>query len=162
MLNGGTLIDAVLRVLRDIPEFVIEMASAEERIIGFYGRFPDQASRKAALLALPRPSVLVLYNGFGPGQRGGEVWKHRLSVWILPRQTLEADAPEAHYKALWLLVNGIPNAAGTIRLLNYEIHPACDPMDVPEAEVQTIALDDFGATLDYWEFNFALTEKGDA
>lgn len=162
MLNPGTLVNSIVTILRDIPELVVEVGGDASRIYGYYGQFPTEPSLARALWAMQRPAVMVAYQGFNPGRRGGEVWKHSFSIYLRLRETSQADPPEAHYKALWLLVNGVPASAGGLRLLNAVIHADCDPMDVPSAQRQTMVIDDAGSSIDYFEFSFTLTEKGDA
>lgn len=162
MLNPGTLVSSVVAALRDIPELIAEMGGEANRIYSFYGQFPTEASLARAIWTMPRPAVMVAYDGFGPGRRGGEVWKHRMSIYLRLRETAPDDSPEAHYRALWLLVNGVPTSGDGLRMLYATIHPDCDPMDVPSARRQTLVIDDAGTTMDYFEFAMTLTEKGDA
>ena len=155
MIDPFELVAALVAMLRDIPEIVCELDGDSGRIRAYRDQYPKQSSLSLSISEMPVPSVLVAWQGGGPGMLdGAQVWKHRLAVYQRPRAVMDDDPPSA--TRLWhLFVNGVPASTGQ-KLLYSTVHPDCYPMDLPSCDR---ARDEQG--LDYFVVNVSFTEIGD-
>lgn len=162
MINPGVLVAGIVAALRAVPELVAECNHDELRINAYVDRYPDSASIARAVWKMPNPSILIAYQGFGPGRvRAMETWRHQVTVFLKLRELGPDEASEAYYRALELLVNGVTTVSGQ-RMLATEVVADCYAMDVPSAGRRSLVIDQVGTTIDYWEFTAVFTEKGDA
>jgi hypothetical protein len=156
MIDPSTLIDALITLLRDIPDLVTEMGDDSERIYAYHDQYPKRSSLALAIHQMPAPSVMVAWQGSGPGSFGGsDVWKHQVTLYLRARETFEGDPPTAYYRLFRLITKGVPESTG-LPLLNSTVHPSCHPMDLPSIQRQTDA-----EGLDYFEVQMSFTEIGD-
>jgi hypothetical protein len=156
MIDVSELIENLVRLLRDIPELVLEMNGDPERIYCYHDQYPRNASLAYAVHEMPAPSVMVAWQGTVPGAFGGnDVWKHQLAVYLRARETFEGDPPAAYYRMFRFLTKGVPVREGA-PMLNVTVHPSCYPMDLPSIERQTDA-----EGLDYFQVAMTFTEIGD-
>jgi hypothetical protein len=158
MINPGVLVDAIVVKLRAIPDLVMEMDGEATHIQPYHYRYPKEASLARALHDAGSPSILVVYRGTDPGRlNGGEVWKHRFSLFIRSGEVADADpATAGYYRLLELIISGVPTGGDGQRMLYTVIHPTCYPMDLP----RMVAASDIEG-IDFFEAQFSLTEIGD-
>lgn len=162
MKNPGVLLDAIVSQLRLVPGLVSEMGGDSSRISAYYDSHPRSISVNRAILDMRTPEILVIYDGFAPGNASGrEVWKHSFRIIYRPgERELDTDTGETHYTGLDLLVDGVP-AGSSLKLLDMEFDSSCESMDVPRSERMSWTITQDGAQQDYWVIRLALTEKGD-
>ncbi|HXG49290.1 MAG TPA: hypothetical protein VNO52_16825 [Methylomirabilota bacterium] len=158
MINPAELVNNLVAHLRDIPELVAEMEGDPERIRAYHYRYPSETSIALAIHTLPSPGILVAWRGSGPGTLGGgEVWKHRLSMYLRAGESLADNPPTAYYRLYRLILKGVPATLGGGQPLSHlRIHPSCDPMDTPEVLPQVDS-----EAIDYFEVPLSFTEFGD-
>ncbi len=158
MINPGTLVDTIVEKLRAISELVTEMGSDATRIQPYHYRYPKESSVARALHDVGSPSILVVYRGTDPGRLGGgDVWKHRFSLFIRSGEVADADpATAGYYRLLELITTGVPSSGDGQRMLYTVIHPSCYPIDLP----RMVAASDIEG-IDFFEVQFSLTEIGD-
>jgi hypothetical protein len=156
MIDTSQLVDALVGMLRDIPELVMEMGGDPERIYAYHDQYPKRSSLAYAIHQMPAPSIMAAWQGTTPGSFGGnDVWKHQVVLFLRARETFDGDAPTAYYRLFWLITKGVPAAVGA-PMINATIHPSCYPMDLPSIQRQTDA-----EGLDYFEVATTFTEMGD-
>lgn len=157
MIDPAELVDNLVNLLRDIPELVAEMEGDATRIFAYHDQYPKRASLAQAIHDMPAPGIMVAWHGTAPGSfGGGDVWSHRLSIYLRARETFEGDPPTSYYRLFRLITRGVPLSAG-VPMLYATVHPDCYPMDVPSIERQTDA-----EGLDYFEVSVTFREMGDA
>lgn len=156
MINPAELVDRLVSLLREIPELVAEMEGDPERIYAYHDQFPKRSSLAQAIDDMPAPAIMVAWHGTAPGGfGGGDVWLHRLALYLRARETLEGDPPTSYYRLFRLITRGVPLSA-CVPMLYATVHPDCYPMDVPSIERQTDA-----EGLDYFEVSVSFREMGD-
>lgn len=157
MINQGILVEAIITKLRAIDDLVA-LFGGENRISPYHYRVPRENSLARALHEMPTGGLLVAYRGTDPiGSREAEGWRHQFSIYIRSGRVAEDDDVTAgYYKIIEFLTNGVPAGGDGQRMLYTEIHPNCHSMDLP----RIIGLSDVEA-VDFFEFQFSLTEIGD-
>jgi hypothetical protein len=159
MLNPDDMVAAWCAKLSSIADLVAVLGDSGA-ILPYQDRFPDQSNLRVAILQAEPGSILVVWQGSGPGKLNGYiVWKHRFSLYV---RAPESDGTGSYAKLFWLIVNGVPSG-GSLPLLHAPIHDACYPMDLelPTAQRNTLVVSADGATIDYFEIQVSLTEIGD-
>ncbi|MBN2118510.1 MAG: hypothetical protein JW730_18195 [Anaerolineales bacterium] len=155
MINPSDIVDNLVTLLRAIPELVIEVGDNPERIFAYHDRYP-QKSLQMARYQMPAPSIMVAWEGSGPGSFGGfEAWQHDISVSLRIGQEPEKETPHGYYRLFRLITKGVPSS-GTQPLQYTVVHDSCHPMNTPAMRRQT---DIEG--VDYFEVTLSFTEKGD-
>ena len=168
MLNPDDLITAWVEKLRNLPDLVKALGDSAN-VTGYYDRFPTQSNLRNALLNQPPGSILVVFAGtdkvrVGTGNNAATQFRHRFSFQVKAPEAVQGGVS---YGYLWsLFVNGVPvtDNAGNLPLLHYPIHEGCYPMDLdlPQAQRSSILINiDSGATLDLFEIQASLVERGD-
>ena len=156
MIDPSAIIDALVGLLRDIPDLVKEMSGDPERIYAYHDQYPTKVSLALAIHQMPAPAIMVAWQGTAPGSFGGsDVWKHQVALFLRARETFDGDPPTAYYRLFRLMIKGVPESTG-LPLINSTIHPSCYPMDVPSIQRATDA-----EGLDYFEVQMSFTEAGD-
>jgi hypothetical protein len=152
MIDASVLVSNLVALLRDIPELVAALGSAD-RIQEYRDRFPDAVSLPYAIHQMPTSSILVAWQGTQPGTLDGvDVWRHQIGIYV---RSGEVAAPTAYPALFRLITKGVPTSVG-IQLSNATVHPSCYPMDLPTIQR---AADAEG--LDYFEVTTTFTEMGD-
>ena len=153
MTNPYTLLDAIVDTLQAIPALVTLCGSDSNNIVGYKHQWPDANSWALALRQLKAgPSIMVLYRGTGPGRWGG-VPSRQHNYALLIRDGLNVDVA-----AIWTaIIDGVPTTGSGLKWM-YEIHAAVDLIQEPSFELRSMQVTDT-AFMDYWEAQFALTEK---
>jgi hypothetical protein len=156
MIDPSTLIDALVALLRDVPDLVAEMSGDGARIYAYHDQYPKKASLALAIHQMPAPAIMAAWQGTAPGSFGGvDVWKHQVTLFLRARETFEGDPPTAYYRLFRLITKGVPAGAG-VPMLNATVLPSCYPMDLPSIQRATDA-----DGLDYFEVPMTFTEIGD-
>lgn len=156
MIDTSQLVDALVAMLRDVPELVGEMGGDPDRIYAYHDQYPKRSSLAYAIHQMPAPSIMAAWQGTSPGSFGGsDVWKHQVSLFLRARETFDGDPPTAYYRLFRLITKGVPDGPG-VPMLNSTVHPSCYPMDIPSVQRSTDA-----EGLDYFEVNMSFTEIGD-
>jgi hypothetical protein len=157
LVNPSEIVEALITLLRDIPDLVAEIGGDPERIYAYHDRFPDKVSLEMAKYEMPAPGVMVAWQGTRLGDRGGfNAWKHDYSIYLRAKPE-SGNPPAGYYKLYRLIVKGVP-ASGDGQPLQYTtVHASCEPMDdIPPIQRQTDA-----AGVDYFEISMSFTEIGD-
>jgi hypothetical protein len=156
MIDTSQLVDALVTMLRDIPELVMEMGGDPERIYAYHDQYPKRSSLAYAIHQMPAPSIMAAWKGTTLGSFGGnDVWKYQVVLYLRARETYDGDPPNPYSRLHRLIVKGVPALVG-VSMLNATVHPSCYPMDPPPIERQADA-----EGLDYFEVPLTFTEMGD-
>ena len=154
MLNPSTLVDSIVAKLQSIPEVVTELGELATNIQSYESEYPSSLTITEAVHNQPNPSIIVVWNGSGPGEsKRGDAWVHRLSL-LCKTQNKYADL-------FTVISNGIPGAS-TDDGLNFRrtsIHTSCDPISTLTADRRQLFVNDYSA-IDYLEISFTLIERG--
>ncbi len=146
MTNPTDLLDAIVTSLRAIPELVTLLAGDGANIVAYKHQWPSATSWMLALRQQKAGGIMVLYRGTGIAQWGRIPSRaHNFSL-------LVRDGEGVDVCAIWTAIidGGFRSAA--------DIHADVDMVQDPSFELRTIAVTET-AYLDYWEAQFALTEK---
>ncbi len=158
MINPAEIVDALVGLLRDIPDLVDEVGGDEERIFAYHDRYVGNVSLETAKYQMAAPSVMVAWQGTRPGSRGQfTTWKHDFSISLRAKEET-SDPPDGYYRLYQLIVKGVPATLGDGQPMIYAtVHASCLPMDdIPPIERRTDA-----AGVDYFEISMSFTETGD-
>ena len=137
MIDASQIVDALVALLRDIPELVTEMGGKPERIYAYHDQFPKYASLAYGIHQMPAPGIMVVWQGTQPGSFGGmDVWKHQITLFLRAKE--ETIAGTAYYRLFRLITKGVPTGSGD-PMLNATVHASCYPMDLPMIQRQTDA-----------------------
>jgi hypothetical protein len=151
MLNGDTLLDAIVAKYRDIPELVAALDGDPERIFAYKDDFPGAASVSDVLWTLANKQVMVVYQGFSYVRWGsGMAQEHRFSIY--------ARIASIYW---YLFQDGVPAHGSGLPIQYEEIVFGCDPMgrgSGPRGERKTLPVSQTSA-IDYLQFDFSLIEK---
>jgi hypothetical protein len=151
VIDASEIVDSLVRLLRDIPELVIEMGGKPERICAYHDQYPKNSCLAYAIHEMPVPAIMVAWQGTQPGSFGGnEAWQHHVMLYLRA-----GDVPTSYYRLFRLITRGVPASTG-IPLANATVHASCYPMDLPSMQRATDA-----EGLDYFEVATTFTEMGD-
>ena len=164
MIDPGDILEALVTKLRLIADLVTEVTpdpddsglTAAERIYGYHDLYPHQASLPRAIHAMPAGSVMVVWEGTGPGTSDGGMflWKHQFAAYLRMRPHADTDAnPSTYYRLYRFIIDGTPTGSPA-PMLYLEVHASCLPMDLP-----SIARDTDAERLDYFKVTLGFTEK---
>ena len=162
MINPKTILAEWVTALQSLPNLVEALGGDGTRIQFYtenttvFGQ-PTQNNIRLAILSMPPGSIMIAWQGSGPGRLGNMlVFVHDFSLYL--------RAPEVAgvgYEDLFnWIVNDIPTG-GTLRMLHTQIDPNCEPMDfyLPSARRNTIVISADGATFEYFEVPVRLIES---
>ena len=124
MLDPDLVLQSVVSAFRAIPSVVAEMAHDATNITGHLYRYGSEDSIARTVFQRPAPSITVAYIDLLWGKfSGAEMWKHRLEVYLQPRNAdftppnnapLPASAPH-----LWWLMMNMPVIGYANNTLNF-------------------------------------------
>ena len=114
---------------------------SENRVV--FGRRTQNNTREA-ILSMPLGSIMIVWQGSGPGRLGNaQVYAHNYSLYL--------RAPEIEdvgYEDIcdWI-VNDVP-VGGSLKMLHTPIDPNCEPMDfqLPNSQRNTVVISADGTT----------------
>jgi hypothetical protein len=163
MLNPNDILAAFVAKLREIPELVLELDGDPANIVAWYDRGCGGSSignLRTAIIQMPKPGILVVWEGSGPSGNRGQLWGHRFRVFLRAAPEYAGDSPRGYATLFYWLVNGIPQGEAQ-RLIDIRVHPSCDQMNVPNAQRSQLVIDEAGNTLDFFEVPITFNEIGD-
>ncbi len=162
MLDPDLVLAAVLAAFRSIPLLVAEMADDVSNIYGHDYLYGAETSLALAVNNQRSPSILVAYLDILGGQFSGmQVWKHRLDVFIRPKNAATGSvgsppAPASSPQRLWWLMLTQPVLGGAQDFLNTELMTGLMILaDIPSLTHQQ---DEQGA--DFFIGHLSIGEKG--
>ena len=155
MINPAELIDALVDMLRDIPELVSEMGGDEERIFAYHDRYPTKVRLEQAKNLMLHPGMMVAYEGVEPGLfNASEIWQHKLSLTIRAGEESDYESPAAYYRILRLVVKGVPTVGDGVAMNYATVHASFHPFGSGfrmERQTDAEGIDYFGALLIFTE-----------
>ena len=86
MMNPGTLLDNIVTWLRATSSIVTEMGGDAAHISAYYDEYPRGVNLTKAIYDLPTPSILVIYDGYGPGGTEMQCWSHQFRLLVKLRE----------------------------------------------------------------------------
>jgi len=156
MINPKTILAEWVTSLRALPNLVAALGG-DPTMVQFYSENitvfgqATQANVRLAILSMPVGSIMIVWNGSGPGRLGNaQVWTHEFAIYLRA-----PEVPDVGYEDLWTwIINDIPEGS-TLRNLHIQIDPSCEPMDwkLPDARRNTIVISADGATFEYFAVN---------
>lgn len=155
MIDPNEIADAVVDMLRDMPDVVEAMGDDLGNIRAYHGEWPTENNSFLAVSQTKPPTILVVPRGFYEGERGIPRNKYPLSIYIRPRDG------ESGYSLAKLILGGIPTSGGGVKFRFLTIHPQCLPMtDTPRFQQLVVPVGD-NSIEEIPELQLILTENGD-
>lgn len=163
MLDPDVVLNSVVAALQSIPDLATELGApaipATASITGHYFYSGEENSLIRTLGQMKSPSILIAYLDYVGGNFDGmTVWKHRLNMYIRPRNKASNGTSASAQHLWWMAMNlpvAVPEAAPNIRYVN--LVPNLDIMDTPLLKHQT---DELGQ--DFFVSTMVIPEIGDA
>jgi hypothetical protein len=162
VINPKTILAEWVTALQALPNLVDALGGDGGRIQFYtenaivFGQ-PTQNNIRLAILSMPPGSIMIAWQGTGPGRLGNAlVFVHDFSLYL--RAPEEADVG---YEDLFnWIVNDVP-AGSSLRMLHTAVDPNCEPMDfyLPSARRNTVVISPDGATFEYFEVPVRLIES---
>jgi hypothetical protein len=153
MINPKTIGAEWVTVLRSLPNLVTALGGNPTSIqyysenITVFGR-PTEANVDLAILTMPPGSIMIVWDGSGPGRLGNaQVFVHQFKLYLRTPEILNVG-----YEDIWTwIINDIPEGT-TLRMLHTQIDPNCEPMNfrLPDARRYTIVISADGTTFEYF------------
>lgn len=162
MINPGTLADAIVAKLRDMPGLLGAIGGDATAIKAYHYRYPKETSLAEAINELTSPGLLVAFRGIGPSQFPGirnsrTTRRYDFSIYARSREIVDADPVTAGYYAVFeQMEKGVVAASGQ-RFIYDEILAGTYPIGGPLGVIPGQDLE----ARDYWEVRFSLFEAGD-
>jgi len=158
LVNPSEIVDALVALLRSIPDLVEELGGDENSIFAYHDRYPKNVSLARAIYGQPSPSVMVAWQGTALGSEGSfAAWRHSISIFLRAAEDAGDEIPAGYYTLYRLILKGIPEAGDGQPMLYTRIHESCNPMDdIPSIQRQADA-----EGVDYFEIQMSFTEIGD-
>lgn len=164
MLDPDVVLNSVLASLQSIPELAAELGAPTipptQSITGHFFYAGEENSLTRAMSQMRSPSILVAYLDYVGGNFDGmTVFKHRLNMYIRPRNRASNNGSASAQHLWWLAMNlpiSTPEVAPNIRyieLVNYNLQL----MDQPTLLHTS---DELGQ--DFFVSTLVFPEKGDA
>jgi hypothetical protein len=161
MINPKTILAEWVTALHALPNLVHALGGGPGAIQYYsenttvFGQ-ATQNNVRLAVLSMPPGSLMIVWNGSGPGRLGNAlVFVHHFALFLRAPET-----PNVGYEDLWTwIVEDIPQNS-TLKMLHINIDPNAEPMDfyLPEARRNTIVISADGATFEYFEVAVRLIE----
>jgi hypothetical protein len=163
MLDPDLVLNAVLASMQSIPDLVTELGApaipATTSITGHYFYAGEENSLVRALAQMRMPSFLVAYLDYVGGNfDGSTVWKHRMNLYIRPRNKAAQQGAASAQHLWWMAMNlpvSVPTVGPNLRYTN--LLPGLEIMDIPVLKHQT---DELGQ--DFFVSTMVFSEIGDA
>jgi hypothetical protein len=163
MINPKTILAEWVTALRSLPNLVSALGGnggniqfyTENAVV--FGQ-PTQNNIRLAILSMPPGSVMISWEGSGPGRLGNAlVFVHDFMLYLHAPETANVG-----YEDLFTwIVNDVPQN-GNLTMLHTPIDPSCEPMDfyLPSMRRQTVVISADGATFEYFAGPIRLIETG--
>jgi hypothetical protein len=160
MIDPDLVVSTLVSSFQSIPAVVTALGSTS-LVVGHEYLYGVDNSLIRAINEMPGPSVLIVYLDLIGGQFSGmQVWKHRLEVYIRPKNAATGPAPGSSPPHLWwLMMNSVvPFLGGTQNIRYARLLPNLFPVDaMPHL---THRQDENGA--DLFCGSIVIGEQGDA
>jgi len=139
MLNPRLITDAIVAALAGIEALAAAMTADDGngntvvRILAFHYQVGLDSQLASAVYNMPTPSLLVAWDGSGPGQADGQtLWKHRFAVYFRMGTAVGQVAPVGYEDLWWLICNGLP-AGSPVNIRYMNLLDELEIMDTPGA-----------------------------
>ena len=124
MLDPDLVLESVVLAFRAIPTVVDEMSGDPLRIVGHQYRYGTDDSIARTVFQRESPSIVVAYLDLLWGKfSGAEMWKHRLEVYLQPRNATTTPPngapPPASAPHLWWMMMNLPVVGYANDTLNF-------------------------------------------
>jgi hypothetical protein len=151
MVDTNDIIDALVLLLKDVPDLVTAVGSDETKIFAYKDAYPTSVSLRDAIYVQPTPSIMVAFQARLRATNGD--WSTiRHDVLVIARPSSVAD-----YASIAALVTeGVPTSGGGIKLCDLEVVSDCLPFSVDLPELQRES-DENG--IDYYTLLLSFREK---
>ncbi len=150
MVDTNDIIDALILLLRDIPDLVKALGDDETRIFAYKDEYPQSISLQQAIYDQSTPSVMLAFQARARASRGDfATYRHDILVIIRPSSV-------ADYASIAALISeGKPESVG-LEICNIDVVDDCDPfgVDLPELRRES---DENG--IDYYTLLLSFNEK---
>lgn len=162
MINPKILLAEWVTALQSLPRLVAALGGNANHI-QFYSENAvvfgtlTQNNVRLAILSMPPGSILVAWQGSGPGRLGNMfVFVHEFSLYLRAPE----EAAVGYEDLFNWIVNDVP-AGSTVPMLHTPVDSNCEPMDfyLPSARRNTIVISADGATFEYFECPVRLIES---
>jgi hypothetical protein len=163
MLDPDLVLNSVLASLQSIPQLATELGAptipATESITGHFFYSGEENSLIRALSQMRSPSLMVAYLDYLGGNFDGmTVWKHRLNMYIRPRNKASNSGSASAQHLWWMAMNlpiSVPETASNIRYIEL-VNSNLQLMDQPPLLYRP---DELGQ--DFFVSTMVFPEKGD-
>lgn len=164
MINPNLIVEALVTKLRAIPQLVALLEGSANAIEPYYDSYPDANSLRDAIYRMPRPGILVTFEGHDVVRNGPR--RYRLKLYLrAPAQSL---SPSGGYGAMLKLIeDGTPSGGDGLIMYSVSVHADCLPMsgndggDLPSSRRSNLVIDEVGNTIDYFESSIVFRELRD-
>lgn len=162
MVNGYQIVKAFVDKLRAIPDLIVLVADSADAIIPYYDSFPGATSLRDAIYRMPRPGILVTWDGEGPGRKGTR--SHNLTLYFRAAEAFTQD--EGYARMIQLIQDGV-SSGDNLPMFFADVHPDCWPMgendngSIPSSKRDSLVIDEVGNTVDFFRAAVTFSEKRD-
>ena len=164
MLDPDVVLNSVVASLQSIPQLLAELGSPPvdpaDAIRGHYFYAGEENSLARTLGQMNMPSMLVAYLDYLGGNFDGmTVWKHRLNMYLRPRNRAAQNGSASAQHLWWMGMNlpiAVPIPAANIRYVELA-NENLQLMDTPTLKYIS---DELGQ--DFFVSTMVFPEKGDA
>lgn len=152
MVDTNDIIDALILLLRDIPDLVAACGDDDERIFAYKDAYPTSVSLRDAIYQQPTPSVMLAFQGRKRDTGiGGSFPTIRHDILAVMRPGSVSD-----YAAMAALITeGVPTSSG-LKMCDIDVIADCDPFGVDLPELERMS-DENG--IDYYQLLLSFKER---
>jgi hypothetical protein len=170
VINPKTILAEWVTALQSCPNLV-DALGGDGGSIQFYTENSTvfgqstQNNIRLAILSMPPGSIMIVWQGSGPGRLGSAlVFTHDFSLYLRAPE----EAAIGYEDIFHWIVNDVPGspigaapANSGLRMLHTAIDPNCEPMDfyLPSARRNTVVISADGTTFEYFEVPVRLIES---
>jgi hypothetical protein len=163
MLDPDVVLSSVISSLQSIPQLAAELGAPTipptESITGHFFYSGEENSLARVLGMMKSPSITVAYLDYIGGNFDGQtVWKHRLNMYIRPRNKASNGGSASAQHMWWMAMNfpiSVPEVAPNIRYVEL-VNANLQLMDLPPLLHHN---DELGQ--DFFVSTMVFPEKGD-
>ena len=163
MLNPFTIAERLITLWQDIPDLVEACGDDAEKIFLYRDSTPGNMNLFSALLEQPDGSVMLSFDGVGPGRQGTSlVWGFTFTAHLKPLAESGAE-PDGLVTMIDALVNGVSEDTGR-KWRDDDLVAGAYLTGVPSFNRrQFVVGSDTGSyrTVDYWAGTFVVNQVGD-
>lgn len=108
MVDTNDIIDALILLLRDIPDLVAACGDDDERIFAYKDAYPTSVSLRDAIYQQPTPSVMLAFQGRRSGGGNHRISTVTHSILVIIRPSSVSDYATIAAQVL----EGVPTSVG--------------------------------------------------